>query len=99
MRSPSASTLSSGHGARHWPMGQRRRAFLFCVALGLQPGDLAAALQPIVHVGLAGEAGDVASFLALITSLDLPVALGDTLGNKNDAGLCHGFICPGSAKA
>ena len=56
------------------------------VTLRMEPGDLAAALQPIVDIGLAGQAGNNADLFARAMGLDLPVTFGDALGAEFDAG-------------
>jgi hypothetical protein len=55
------------------------------VTLRTEPRDLAASLQPIVNVGLAGQAGNRADFFAGVMGLDFPVAFGNALGVKVDA--------------
>jgi hypothetical protein len=58
----------------------------FRVALRPQPIDATASLQPLVGVGLAFKALDVANFSTRIVSLDLPLILGDALVFEFDSG-------------
>src|SRR5207244_8075070 len=60
------------------------------VALRLQPVDAAGSRQPLVDLGLALEALDVADFGSGVMRLDLPVAFLDPLHPEGHArGFCH----------
>ena len=59
---------------------------LFCVTLRSQPGDLAFSRQPLIDIGFAEEAFDVANFGPGTVGFNLPIAFGDALAGKGDAG-------------
>jgi hypothetical protein len=75
----------TGRNRTGGPRIQAIRA-LFGVTLRSQPGDLAVARQPLVDLGLGGEAGDVANVRSRTMGLDLPFAFGDSLRGESDAG-------------
>ena len=57
----------------------------FCVALRSEPFNFAVARQPFVDCRFIFKAGDISSFCTGATSLDLPVALCNSLGMKRHA--------------
>lgn len=59
---------------------------LLRVTLGSQPGDFALAREPLISIGFAREALDVANFSPGTMGLDLPIAFGDSLAGKGNAG-------------
>ena len=82
--------------ARPWIQAIRP---LFGVTLRSQPADLAITRQPLVDLGLGGEAGDVANFRFRTMGLDLPFAFGDSLRGESNAGrFFHaGYMAPNRA--
>jgi hypothetical protein len=64
----------------------------FCVPLRPQPVNATASLQPIIDLGLAFKALDVAKLGARIVSLDLPLVLGDALVFEIDSGFAHAAV-------
>jgi hypothetical protein len=73
------------------PVAPKPPGGLFCVTLRSQPGDLAFSRQPLINIGLADEAFDVPNFSPGTVGFNLPIALGDALAGKGDAG---GFFHP-----
>jgi hypothetical protein len=72
-------------GVRLTPRLRRSGRPSLRVTLRTEPRDLAAPLQPIVNVGLAGQAGNNADLFAGVMGLDVPVAFGNAFGAKFDA--------------
>jgi hypothetical protein len=58
----------------------------FCVTLRSQPRDLALSRQPLINIGLAYKPLDVPNFSARTVGLYLPIAFGNALAGKDDAG-------------
>jgi hypothetical protein len=74
------------------PYGQAAPPASFGVPLRPQPINATASLQPIIDLGLALKALDVAKLGARIMSLDLPLVLGDALVFEFDSGFAHAAV-------
>jgi len=59
------------------------------VALRAEPRNPAVSVHPLVDLGLAGEAGDLARLAARVVRLNRPVVVGDPDGFKRHFCFCH----------
>jgi hypothetical protein len=74
------------------PYGPAAPPASFGVPLRPKPINAMASLQPIIDLGLALKALDVAKLGARIVSLDLPLVLGEALVFEIDSGFAHAAV-------
>src|SRR6266567_5413978 len=63
------------------------------VALGTEPGDLAVAVDPVVGIRLAGEAGYLPLLVVGVISQDLPFVVCNPGGSESHFCFCHAALC------